>query len=337
MTFPINAPERTARLACALGCILVAPQAVGLFACTRAGTDAPPASHWTGSGGAGGGAPRDAGSRFSSEPIGSPPMYSGTVNDGAGCTQQYATTGFRPVDATGGKYPLFLYFVGTTFVPSDQSSHYDCQAAAKVTEAMARRGFVALSVQYDNGAVAWLSDHMNQLGCLFGPANTASVLAVACSLPQVDCDLGIATWGHSQGALVADLAANYDARVRAVWTTGYGGDARATLARNRFRVVNAEGDTGNAVVASLDQTAGFTTTECPDDGRKQCLRTDGSGWIIVQKKDCQLTAADHCWFDKLSCTDNPETLEPNWIDPASTKPFALESNADWVAETLRRP
>ena len=31
------------------------------------------------------------------------------------------------------------------------------------------------------------------------------------------------------------------------------------------------------------------------------------------------------------------TLEPNWIDPASTKPFALELNADWVAATIARP
>jgi hypothetical protein len=288
-------------------------------------------------GGAGGVAPADAGLRWSSEPIASPPLYSGTLNNGAGCSQQYRTVGFQPVDASGGKHPLFLYFVGTTFVAGDQSSQYDCQAAKKVTEAMARRGFVALSVEYDNGALAWLSDHVSQLACLFGAANSMSVLAVACGLPQVDCNLGIATWGHSQGALVADLAANSDARVRAVWATGYGGDARATLPRSRFRLVNAEGDTGNAVVASLDQTAGFTTVECPDDGRKQCLRNDGSGWIIVEKKDCQLTSADHCWFDKLSCTDTPETLEPNWIDPASTKPFALEPNADWVAETVRRP
>ena len=30
-------------------------------------------------------------------------------------------------------------------------------------------------------------------------------------------------------------------------------------------------------------------------------------------------------------------LEPNWIDPASEKPFALEGNADWLAHTARRP
>jgi acetyl esterase/lipase len=276
----------------------------------------------------------DAGS-WSSRPVTSPPSYLGTVNDAAGCTRTYATVGFEPVDDPGNTHPLFLYFVGTTFVPGDTSSRYDCQAAQKVTEAMARRGFVALSVDYDNGPVAWLSDHVNQLDCLFG-AGAESLLAAACGLPGVDCDLGIATWGHSQGALIADLAANYDARVRAAWATGYGGDSRATLARNRFRVVNGEADTTNGTVPSIDSTAGFTLAECPDDGRKECLRSDGSGWIIVQKKDCLVSSADHCWFDKRSCADGPETLEPNWIDPSSTKAFALEANADWVAATVRR-
>ena len=33
----------------------------------------------------------------------------------------------------------------------------------------------------------------------------------------------------------------------------------------------------------MNLAAGFTEAECPDDGRNQCLRSDGSGWIIVTK------------------------------------------------------
>jgi hypothetical protein len=277
------------------------------------------------------------GGSFAMRQIAAPPTYLGTLNDDATCDTMYRTFGFEPVDRTPARHPLFLYFVGTTFVSGDVSTNYDCQAARAVSAALASRGFVALSVEYDNGAIAWLSDHENQLSCLFTTSKTTSVLAAACALPNVNCDLGIAMWGHSQGALLADLASNYDARVRAAWTTGYGGDSRATLPTSRLRVVNGEGDTGNATVPGLDQTTGFTATECPDDGRKQCLRNDGSGWIIVQKVDCVTSSADHCWFDKRSCLDNAETLEPNWVDRASTKPFALEANADWVAATLARP
>ncbi len=279
-----------------------------------------------------------AGQTWSSEPIASPPSYLGTLNGAGGCTERYVTVGFRPVDPAGGRHPLFLYFVGTAFSPTDPSATHLAEAPRVVTEAMARRGFVALAVQYDNGALAWLSDHESQLACLFGAANAESLTAAACALPDVDCAQGIATWGHSQGGLVADLAANHDPRVRAAWTTGYGGDPRATLPRDRMRVVNGEADLGaNAMVATLNQITGLSTTECPDDGRSECLRPDGSGWIIVRRADCQSSSADHCWFDRPSCLDPQVALEPSWVDPTSPKPFALERNADWLALAATLP
>jgi hypothetical protein len=312
----------------------------------RAGRSGSPAAA-----GVGGSAPHDAGidasssddrdsaaadadnTTWTSRPVAAAPSYMGSKDGSSGCTTSYATTGFEPVETSSMRHPLFLYFVGTRFVDSDQSARYDCQAAKKVTEAMARRGFVALSVDYDNS----FSISLDKPTCLFGSSNPLNVLAVACKLPSVDCDRGIATWGHSQGALMAHLAADADARVRAVWTTGYGGNAAAKLRVNRLRVVNAQGDTMNSAHDTLVMAAGFSDAECPDDGRKQCLRADGSGFIIVQTAACQLTAGDHCWFDKLSCTAAGETLEPNWIDPKSTEPFALESNADWLVRTLQRP
>lgn len=304
--------------------------ALGPAAVACGGTDSRAPRDTSGSGGA------DGGAGLARE-IAAPPTYSGTLNDAPGCSTPYRTFGFEPDATSPARHPLLLYFAGTTFTATDESTHYDSLAARAVTGAMARRGFVALSAEYDNGVTAWLSDHESQLTCLFDGTSAASLLAAACALPSVDCDLGIATWGHSQGALVAHLAFEHDARVRAVWTTGYGGDARATLPSNRLRVVNGEGDTSNALIPGLDHTAGFTLTECPDDGRKECLRADGSGWIIVQKKDCVLTSADHCWFDKTACLASAETLEPSWTDPASTKPFAMEPNADWVARTVARP
>jgi hypothetical protein len=264
--------------------------------------------------------------------------YLGTLDNGAGCNREYAMSGFEPDVAPGLRYPLFLYFTGTNFVLDQATFHAQAAPAVDaVTEAMARRGFVALWVEYDNGAIAWLSDHVNQLSCLFAQGAGASAVEIACGLPQVDCGLGIATWGHSQGALIAHLARDYDERVRVAWLTGYGGDNRATLSKDRLRVVNGEADTSNGTVSVLNAIAGFTPSECPDDGRTQCLRADGSGWIVVQRADCQRTTADHCWFDKVTCTDATTVLEPNWIDRASTKPFALELNADWVRATLHRP
>ena len=275
--------------------------------------------------------------RYDVQPLAAAPSYLGSVDDGAECAHRYPTLGFEPVAAANERFPLFLYFVGTAFVQPDASASHDGQAALAVSEALARRGFVALSVGYDNGAIAWLSDHQNQLACLFG-AGADSLLSVACALPQVDCELGIATWGHSQGAYVGVAAARLDPRVRAAWATGYGGDASSTLSPNRLRVVNGEADSSNGTADVLNMITGLTPADCPGDAN-ECLRPDGSGWIIVRKSelaDPDTSSADHCWFDKRACLDSTIALEPSWIDPSSTRAYALEANADWLVRTALR-
>ncbi|MEV0296975.1 hypothetical protein [Nocardia sp. NPDC050710] len=268
--------------------------------------------------------------------IAAPPTYAGTVDNSADCKRQYQTRGFEPKPAGAERYPLFLYFVGTNIGKDTETERREnAPAADAVTESMARRGFVALTIEYDNSLLALFSDHGNQSRCLFANQEPRSLLNVACALGNVDCDLGIAAWGHSQGGAVAHLAPNHDPRVRAVWATGYGGDMSSVLPKNRLRVLAGEKeDNGRASV--LNKTAGFTSAECPDDGRSQCLRGDGSGWVIVRKADVE-TSADHCWFYRRSCSDSEGFLEPSWIDRKSTRPYAIEPNADWVAQTARKP
>lgn len=268
--------------------------------------------------------------------IAAPPTYAGTVDNSADCRREYQTRGFEPAASDGRRHPLFLYFVGTNFGKDPEADIRDnIPAANAVTQAMARRGFVALMVDYDNTVLALLSDHGNQTRCLFAPQEPRSLLRTACALDTVDCDLGIATWGHSQGGAVAHLAPNHDPRVRAVWTTGYGGDMPSKLPVNRLRVLAGENE-NNGKPEILNKAAGFTPQECPDDGRSHCLRADGSGWIIVRKADVA-TSADHCWFYRHTCWSAETFLEPSWTDPASTKPYAIAPNADWVATVARSP
>jgi len=119
------------------------------------------------------------------------------------------------------------------------------------------------------------------LACLFDGDKAQSLIAVACALPNVDCDRGIATLGHSQGGCVAAMAHNVDARESGAWATGYGGYAAANLPKERLRVVNGEADTINGQADTLNTITGLTPSQCPDPD--QCLRTDGSGWIIVRR------------------------------------------------------
>ena len=277
--------------------------------------------------------------RWVARPLTTPPSYLGSVDNGASCDRDYPTVGFEPEDRDDALHPLFLYFVGTRFADGDLSADHDSPAALAVTEALARRGYVALSGAYDNGAVAWLSDHGNQLRCLFSRDSPSSLIAVACAQPRVDCDLGIAAWGHSQGAFVGVAAADLEPRVRGVWATGYGGDASPGLSPERLRVVNGEADFGNGSPEALNRIAGFGGAGCgPDVDR--CLRSNGSGWIRVLRSalaDPDASSADHCWFDRRSCVDTTLRLEPSWVDPESTQPFALEQNADWLADIARSP
>ncbi|MET0286506.1 MAG: hypothetical protein ABW352_18635 [Polyangiales bacterium] len=269
----------------------------------------------------------DAGPRpsFDVQPNAPALSYLGTNGNDAACSRQFRTMGYAPSD--GAKHPLFLYFVGTQFFAEDESPYYDSQAAKRTTEAMARRGFVAYSVEYDNQFTSFFADKTR---CLYEDPN--GLLKKACALPNVDCSLGVATWGHSQGGLIAHGAGNYDARVKATWTTGYSGRDDAKLPPDRLRVVNGEADQYNATLETLNKAAG---TNCPEGD--SCLRADGSGWIRVRKAASAQNSADHCWFDKRACSENTLNLEPNWFDPASTAAFSLEKNADWVAATVKRP
>jgi hypothetical protein len=122
------------------------------------------------------------------------------------------------------------------------------------------------------------------VSCIFAASNAMSLLQVACARPNVDCELGIATWGHSQGAIMAHAASVHDERIRAVWTTGYsGGDY--PLPDSRLRVVDGEADTMNGTWSTLHVAAGTSATDCPDDGRTSCLHAGGSGWIVVRASD----------------------------------------------------
>lgn len=264
------------------------------------------------------------------------PSHLGTVDAATGCVREYPSEGHAPVAAGGRRFPLFLYLPGTNFLLTRDEFRVEYLVAARaVTEAMARRGFVALAVDYDNGPAAWLSDHAAQLDCLFSPAEAGSIVARACALPEVDCGLGIATWGHSQGALLAHRAHDLDARVAAAWVTGYGGDAAATLPPSRLRVVNAEADFDNGSKATLDRVAGFDPSECADEARHTCLRPDGSGWVRVLRADCVTSSADHCWFDRSSCSSTEISLEPSFVAPDSPFEFSLRKGADFVAARVR--
>jgi hypothetical protein len=273
--------------------------------------------------------------------IENPPDYLGTVDGNGPCSTTYRTIGHEP-DNRGVKHPLFLYLPGTKFA---RGTDYDAPPPLAVAEAMAERGFVALAVSYDNGIGAFLnSDKSAQRNCLFNPDEPAGLVATACSLENVDCQAhGIAVWGHSQGGALALAAANVAVStsgthlVRVAWLTGVGTSLDPSdLPDTRRRVVNGADDGGlfggnNQPSTMTEITGAVQPDDCPGQPSNQCLRSDGSGWVLVSPVP-GVIGSDHCWFQANGCGSD-KTTAPGFIDPASTAPYALGPNADWVAAT----
>jgi len=233
--------------------------------------------------------------------------YLGTEKSKGACLKRYRIVGHAP--AVAGSHPLFLYFVGTN-VTGNAAEAEDYQSATPlhVTSAMAARGYVAYSVQYDNGLATWLSNRKAVARCLFDQAVQGGLIEQLCQPPSggntsssgatIDCAKGITTWGHSLGGAIAISARNTEPRVRAAWATGVGGiknpDGTApALPKDRIRIVNGGKDAvpilgwligNNNDARRLTRELALTPAQdCPGQ-QHQCLRPDGSGWILERRQ-----------------------------------------------------
>jgi dienelactone hydrolase len=294
---------------------------------------------------------------YSTRPIANPPTYKGTSHATGGCFRDYQTVGREPVndEDPNKKYPLFLYFVGTDFF-TGPGTYYNDGAPLDIIEQMAARGSVALSVSYDNTGVALFADEAGQaqqMNCLFNADEPESLISKACNtLPHVDCSLGIATWGHSQGGRVALRAANFaptdangNSLVRAAVAFGVGPDMPPfSIDRSRVRVVDSVGDftlPSFAPITPADLTL-LTGAAPPVDCAEspdQCLRADKSGWVLVGD-DVPGIGVGHCWFmSNAACgaTLADRSSAAAFLEPNPELPYTLAANADWIQSTMGRP
>jgi dienelactone hydrolase len=252
----------------------------------------------------------------------------------------HAALGFEP--AAPGRYPLFVYLTGTTM-------RYDGPEARKISEEMARRGFVAVSLEYENRVYAYCNSMRAKAQCLFGKSGTDSALSKLCTRSNVDCDRGIVVSGFSQGANLAALSRNYEPRVvgalllghghraaRAMDSTACQAAAATALELGQTRAINGEadaffGDTLDGVRKQLEVVSGRS---CP--GAADCLQSDGSGWYIVRGPQLKDGSADHCYFFDTAdgyCAKF-KGLDANWV--AGNEPWSLAPNLDWLASRVSR-
>lgn len=279
--------------------------------------------------------------------------YLGTDKAKGACQKPYRIVGHAP--AAPGQYPLFLYFFGTNVTGSaEEADLFQSTTPLRVTEAMAARGYVAYSVQYDNGLATLFGNRKAVVRCLLDASAQGGLIAQLCDQPgsRVDCGKGIVTWGHSLGGAIAIAAKNTEPRVRAAWATGVGGvkgadGAMPVLPKQRIRIVNGSkdaipligwllGSNNNDARRLTKELALDPAQDCPGQ-KNQCLRPDGSGWIMVQPEELSPKRdPDHCWFFAITCLkQNASFVEVNFLEGHSR--ISLSENADWLVRAAATP
>jgi hypothetical protein len=256
--------------------------------------------------------------------------YQGTSS--TNCNTSYSIDGEEP--SASGSYPVFLYMVGTT-------ESFNNASAMAAVQGMANRGYVAAAIQYNSGSFGSCSQIAAKAACIFNPNSTTSAVQALCSRAKADCSKGIVVGGFSQGAVIATLAKNTDARVQAAYGMGDGvsysiynlsscmANGKRTLPSDRLRAVNGQGDqfTGSSEAKQQTNMQSLTGFTCAS-GSTSCLQSNGSGWVIVQNSQTQANDADHCYMRDGGCNASQNSLDTGWENGTSS--WELNANLNWL-------
>ncbi len=260
--------------------------------------------------------------------------YTGQGSGATTCNANFSITGQEP--SASGTFPVFVYMVGTSETFNNNG------AAAAAVSGMAKRGFVAASVQYDSGQFGSCSQISGKAKCIFNPSSSASAISQLCARAKADCSKGVLVGGFSQGAVMATLAKNFDARVQAAWGMGDGvvystfnlnacmANGSRNLPSDHLRAVDGQADqfTGPQESQVRSQLQTLTGFNCGTSATS-CLQSNGSGWIIVLNGQVQSGNADHCYMRSNGCFSRETTNDPGWLN--GTDPWELNANLNWLA------
>jgi hypothetical protein len=268
--------------------------------------------------------------------------YNSTDRNGScSASSKRSINGAEPSDT--GTFPVFIYLTGT-------SMPFNGPDAQPFVQDMAARGFVAATVQYDSGSYPQCSLMTKKASCIFNGSSATSAISLLCSRARADCSKGVVVSGFSQGANLAALAKNYDARVRAGYFIGHGDkasgvidvsscadNAKTTLLPSQMRSINGENDeyfgsNANGVRQQLQRVVGVSCS-----GSWNCLQGDGSGWQMVRSSELSDRTANHCYYfqnGNRACTSN-NGFDPTWR--TGTSSWSLAPSLDWLVSRTGTP
>jgi len=292
-----------------------------------------------------------------SEPYAVTPI-SGTYMGGStgqtyDCTYSRSWAGYRPT--APGTYPVYVFAPSMFSSPSSSEN-------AKAVEEFAKRGFIAVGFDYPNWD--YTLEAMNaKTYCPFGN-QPGSVTSIVCAYSNAgvsaDCDTkGIVPGGFSMGGILAQLANDFDPRVKATTSFAQGGASASNpstmdvpwqpvngrqLPPSRLRIQIGLMDSLFGLASPrpfLGDNEG-TGVSCPyptsaTQPTVTCLGPLGNGWVAVAPGDLTPPSpAAHCYISFNDCT-LPYVFDPFvWgSDPSpATHPFTLDAAADWAQATV---
>jgi hypothetical protein len=252
----------------------------------------------------------------------------------ASCGTTYSIRGAEP--SASGKYPVYVHIGGT-------GESYTSVWAMGAVNAMAAKGFVAASIEYDNGSFGTCSTIGQRSKCIFDASKATSAIQTLCSRAKADCSKGIVTGGLSQGSIISVLSKNYDSRIRASMGQGSGStytaayNLQSCMANgnhaqpgNRLRIINGERDMFVGGTEAIARSQGELVTGIKCSGSPtQCLQSNGSGWIVVKDYQVNDLYADHCFMGLgtygaqctglLALDTNYQYGSAAWALPATTE------------------
>lgn len=247
-----------------------------------------------------------------------------------------AINGYEP--AAAGTYPVFVYVTGTKLSPWSADDQL-------ITQEMAQRGFVAVSVDYSTranypGTCAGLNAAVREI---FDSADPSSAIRVVASRPKADVGKGLVVMGFSQGANIASLAKNYDPAVQAAFLIGNGynnmgltcyHDGATAITADRSRSVMGANDAAYVFAGyggSLDanrQVMETTSGVSCGPAAASCTAPDGSGWYLVQSFETAAGKDDHC-FHYASSFCGTVPFDANFLGGSFF--WSLGPSLDWLA------
>lgn len=254
------------------------------------------------------------------------------------CGSTFSIAGKEPTEP--GRYPVFIYVVGTT-------ENYNSSWAQAAVDAAVARGMVAATVQYDNATFGTCSTISQRAKCIFDPSRSTSAISQLCSRAKADCSKGVVTGGFSQGSIISVLSKNHDARVEASFGQGAGTrystydlgacmlDGNHAQPGNRLRIVNGErdlyvGPDEAGARASAQRVTGLTSCS-----GTSCFLSNGSGWAVVKDADVSDRYADHCFMRQGTSSGQCWGTNTDGNYRTGTGLWALPATMDWLKSFTR--